>query len=599
MTVLREIVARLGFEVDKTGFQAAERGIAQVQTQLAATSKKLGVVGVAATAAGGRVASAGSRFAATGKAAASTRAGMAVGATGASAFGGALGKLVAAVGIAQTLRSIVQLASDANETGSVLDRVFGAEGAAQVKSWSQTASSTLGRSRYQLQEYAAGLGGMIEPMVQNKAKAQAMSTTFATLAVDLSSAFSGTTEEEALTALKGGLTGADMALKRFGITMDDATLQQYANEKGIHKKLAAMSNAEKTELRYQYILANTKSAQGDAARSSGTFGNASKALGGALKDLGTELGQRALPVLERMVVGASKALATFKNLAAGTHVLEAALAVLGAAAVVTGAKMLAPFIVPAAAAAALILIIDELWNMFGGGESVIGDFIEEAGGLGTVDELVRNLSAGIDILAESWRNLWTDTDNGSDSIIEFVGWIELVQTAGVNAADALMRLGNKISDLVRSVPGLGYLVGLGDLPARELNASDRAAGRGVDAPLMTAQESARQNLRDRNAAGRNRRAATKSGRALARGYDAAVEEIKYARASSSAVGAAPTATAPAAPAATQPVIVQSGNTTVTVNVNGGNLAEVRRVVLDALAAERRKNNAALARPGSG
>ena len=39
MTVLRELVARLGFEVDKTGFQAAERGIAQVQGGLAATSK--------------------------------------------------------------------------------------------------------------------------------------------------------------------------------------------------------------------------------------------------------------------------------------------------------------------------------------------------------------------------------------------------------------------------------------------------------------------------------------------------------------------------------------------------------------------------------
>jgi len=595
MTVLREIVARLGFEVDKTGFQAAERGISQVQNQLAATGKKLGVVGAAATGAGVRMASAGSRFAATGKAAASSRAGMAVGATGASAFGGALGKLVAAVGITQTLRSVVQLASDANETGSVLDRVFGAEGAAQVKSWSQTASSTLGRSRYQLQEYAAGLGGMIEPMVQNKAKAQAMSTTFAELAVDLSSAFSGTTEEEALTALKGGLTGADMALKRFGITMDDATLQQYANEKGIHKKLAAMSNAEKTELRYQYILANTKSAQGDAARSSGSFSNASKALKGTLRDLGTEMGQKAMPVLERIVAGASKAVATFKDWTEGTHVLESALAVLGAAAVVLGAQMLAPFIVPAAAAVALILIVDELFNLFTGGKSVIGDYIEAVGGLGTVDELIRNHAAGVDLLAESWSNFWADADTAK--LQEQIGWFGELELAGERLYNLYSRLGTAIIDFIYNLPGIG---GAAHGLQRVLSSSERAAGRGVNAPLMTPEQARQQGLKEKAADIRAERTATKTGRALARGYNAPVEEIRSGQAGPTAVGVQPIVRVPGASTDTAPpVVVQSGNTTVTVNVNGGNPAEVRRVVLDALSAERRKSNAALARPGSG
>ena len=594
MTVLREIVARLGFEVDKTGFQAAERGIAQVQGQLAATSKKLGVVGTAAAAAGGRVASAGSRFAATGKAAASTRAGMAVGATGASAFGGALGKLVAAVGITQTLRKIVQLASDANETGSVLERVFGAEGAAQVKSWSQTASSTLGRSRYQLQEYAAGLGGMIEPMVQNRAKAQAMSTTFAALAVDLASAFTGTTEEEALTALKGGLTGADMALKRFGITMDDATLQQFANTQGIHKKLAAMNNAEKTELRYQYVLENTKSAQGDAARSSGSFSNSSKALGGALQDLGTDMGRAVMPVLERIVAGASRAVALFKDWTAGTRVLESALAILGGVAVALGAQMLAPFILPAAAAVALILIIDELFNLFTGGKSVIGDYIEAVGGLGTVDELIRNHAAGVDILAESWRNFWADADTAK--LEEQIGWFGELELMGERLYNLYARLGTAIADFFYNLPGIG---GKANGLQRVLFSSERAAGRTVGAGLMTPEQARQQGLKEKAADITAERNATKTGRALGRDVNAEAEEIRAGRASPTAVGGPPTVSAPAAPSGTPPVVVQSGNTTVTVNVNGGNPAEVRRAVLDALAAERRKSNAALSRPGSG
>jgi hypothetical protein len=591
--VLREIVARLGFEVDKTGFQAAERGIAQVQGQLAATSKKLGVVGTAATAAGGRVASAGSRFAATGKAAAGSRAGMAVAATGASAFGGALGKLIAAAGITQTLRSIVQLASDANETGNVLEQVFGAEGAGQVKSWSQAASSNLGRSRFQLQEFAGGLGAILDPMVQNKAKAQAMSTTLATLAVDLGSFFNAT-DQDALVALRAGISGEAEPLKRFGVVMQDATLQEYAHTQGIRKKLAAMSVAEKTELRYQFILARTKSAQGDAARTAGGFANSSKALKGALRDLGTEMGMAVMPTLERIVAGASKAVAAFKDWTAGTSVLQSAMVVLGGVAVALGVQMLAPFILPAAAAVALILIVDELFNLFTGGKSVIGDYIEAVGGLGTVDELIRNHAAGVDILAESWRNLWADADTAK--LQEQIGWFGELELMGERLYNLYARLGTAIADFFYNLPGIG---GAATGKQRVLFSSERAAGRGVGAGLMTPEQARQQGLKEKAADISAEREASKPGRALGRGVNAAVEEIRSGRASPTAVGGPPTVSAPAAPSGTPPVVVQSGNTTVTVNVNGGNPAEVRRAVLDALAAERRKSNAALSRPGSG
>jgi len=593
VTVLREIVARLGFEVDKTGFQAAERGIAQVQTQLAATSKKLGVVGAAATAAGGRVRDAGGRFVGTGKAAASSRAGMAVAATGASAFGGALGKLVAAAGITQALRSIVQLASDANETGNVLEQVFGAEGAGQVKSWSQAASSNLGRSRFQLQEFAGGLGAILDPMVQNKGKAQEMSTTLATLAVDLGSFFNAT-DQDALVALRSGISGEAEPLKRFGIVMQDATLQEFAHTQGIRKKLAAMNVAEKTELRYQFILARTKNAQGDAARTAGGFANSSKALKGALRDLGTEAGMAVMPVLERIVAGASRGLVLFKEWTKGTRVLESALAVLGAAAVVLGAQMLAPFIVPAAAAVALILIVDELFNLFTGGKTVIGDYIEAVGGLGTVDELIRNHAAGVDILAESWSNFWADAD--TTKLQEQIGWFGELELAGERLYNLYARLGTAIADFFYNLPGIG---GAAHGQQRAITSSERAAGRGVGAGLMTPEQARQQGLKEKAADITAERNATKTGRALGRGVNAPVEEIRSGRASPSAVGASPTVSAPAAPSGTPPVVVQSGNTTVTVNVNGGNPAEVRRAVLDALASERRKSNAALSRAGSG
>lgn len=594
MTVLRELVARLGFEVDKTGFQAAERGIAQVQGGLAATSKKLGVVGAAATAAGSRVASAGDRMAATGKAAASARAGMAVGATGASLFGGALGKLVGFAGVTQTIRSIVNLASDANETGNVLEQVFGKQGADQVKSWSQAAASTLGRSRFQLQEFAGGLGAILDPMVQNKAKAQQMSTTLSALAVDLGSFFNAT-DEDALAALRSGISGESEPLKRFGIVMQDATLQEFAHAQGIRKKLAAMSVAEKTELRYQFILARTKNAQGDAARTSGGFANSSKALKGALRDLGTDMGTAVMPMLERIVSGASKAVAFCKDWSKGTNALELAMGALGAAALVLGAQMLAPFIVPAAAAVALILVIDELYNLLTGGKSVIGTFIEDMGGLGTVDEMVRNLAAGYDILAESWTNLWADAD--TSKLQEQIGIFGELELMGERLYNLYARLGTAIADFIYNLPGIG---GKARGLERVQFSSERKAGRAYGAALMTPEAARQQGLKERAEDIRAERAASKPGRALAREYGAAVEEVRYGQAGATAWSGSPTVSAPAAPSGTQqPVVVKSGNTTYNFTVNGGNPAEVRRVLLETLAAERRKNNAAISRPGSG
>lgn len=256
--------------------------------------------------------------------------------------------------------------------------------------------------------------------------------------------------------------------------------------------------------------------------------------------------------------------------------------------------MLAPFILPAAAAVALILIVDELFNLFTGGKSVIGDYIEAVGGLGTVDELIRNHAAGVDILAESWRNLWAGADTAK--LQEQIGWFGELELMGERLYNLYARLGTAIADFFYNLPGIG---GAANGQQRIVTSSERAAGRGVGAGLMTPEQARQQGLKEKAADISAEREASKPGRALGRGVNASVEEIRSGRASPSAVGGPPTVSAPAAASGTPPVVVQSGNTTVTVNVNGGNPAEVRRAVLDALAAERRKSNAALSRPGSG
>jgi hypothetical protein len=544
MSVLRELVARLGFQVDAGSMRKAEAAVDKVKNGLSR-----------------------------------------------------LGQVAALAGVGVGLQKIVKLASDANETSNVLEQVFGPDGAKQVKDWATVVGQEVGRSQFQLREFSGVLGAMLDPMLGSSSAAQQMSTTLAKLAVDLGSFFNAT-DEEALMALRAGITGETEPLRRFGVVMVDATLQEFARTKGIHKSVAAMNVAEKTQLRYQFILAHTAKAQGDAARTGDSYANATKRLKAGLRDIGTEMGMAVLPTIERVINWTSDAIRRFKEWTEGTSALKSAMFVMGLAAVAIGASMLAPFLLPAAAVLALILLVDELHSLFTGGKSVIGHYIDAVLGIGTTDELIRNHKAGVELLAEAWHNLWNAAGEGGENLTSHLGLLEQLQAAGQRVADTYARMGTAIADFFHNLPVIG---GAANGKQRAAFSSERATGRGVNAPLMTTEEKARQELRERNAAAAAGRGSKLEfgtmGRATGRGVGAGVERIEFGKASASAAYGSPAVTAPVAGQAGQQVSVNNGPTNLTFNVNGGNLAEVKRVVQEALAADRRRKSAAVPQPG--
>ena len=60
--------------------------------------------------------------------------------------------------------------------------------------------------------------------------------------------------------------------------MTDANLQAYALSKGITKSTADMSQAEKVQLRYNYVMSQTALAQGDFAKTSDSWANQTRIL---------------------------------------------------------------------------------------------------------------------------------------------------------------------------------------------------------------------------------------------------------------------------------------------------------------------------------
>jgi hypothetical protein len=354
----------------------------------------------------------------------------------------ALGAVIGTAVVGRGFAKMIGLASDAEETLNVLNESF-KENASAVQEWAGVYAREVGRSEFELREMAGSIGAVLNPLMErNAAVAADMSTSLAGLAVDLGSFFN-TTDADAMQALLSGITGQSEPLRRFGVVLLESTLQQFALSKGITKSTKKMTIAEKTALRYQFILDQTQAAQGDAARTAEGFANASKGVTTAIRDLGTRIGLIMLPAVKRLTNGVVVIVRRFAELVKNSNLVQAFFLLLGAAAVALGIKMAIAF-APALLVfakwfliiGAIILVVDELITLFKGGETVIGDFIDAIFGAGSAAKMVAFLKQTFfdlrDAIAEAWEGFKLFISDISNSAQDFfegftTGWSEAIQ----------------------------------------------------------------------------------------------------------------------------------------------------------------------------
>ena len=143
---------------------------------------------------------------------------------------------------------------------------------------------------------AALFGDMATSMGFTREEAADMSIELVALAGDLAS-FKNVSLDEAATALKSIYTGETESLKNLGVVMTDTNLQAYALANGIEKSTSEMGQSEKVALRLQYVLDNTKNAQGDFSRTSDSTANQLRILSESLKELAAIAGQELIPMV--------------------------------------------------------------------------------------------------------------------------------------------------------------------------------------------------------------------------------------------------------------------------------------------------------------
>tara|TARA_B100000902_G_scaffold161762_1_gene157181 strand:- start:458 stop:2314 length:1857 start_codon:yes stop_codon:yes gene_type:complete len=206
----------------------------------------------------------------------------------------------------------VKLASDFEESLNKVNVSFG-ESSKEVQSFAKTTLNSFGIAEGSALEMAALFGDMGTSMGLTQKQAAGMSTSLVGLAGDLSS-FKNIRIDVAQTALASIFTGETESLKKLGVVMTEANLKQFALEQGITKTIKQMSQAEKVQLRYNFVISQSTNAIGDFARTSDGVANSTRSLQESVKELGEQFGKELLPIASDLINSLSSLVKTLSNM---------------------------------------------------------------------------------------------------------------------------------------------------------------------------------------------------------------------------------------------------------------------------------------------
>ena len=234
------------------------------------------------------------------------------------------------------LGKAITLASDLKEVQNVVDVTFG-DMSKKMDDFAKNAVDTLGMSELTAKEIGSKFQAMGSNMGISKAQVQStndfvqkatkgyadvadsmadISINLTRLAGDMAS-FYNQDYAEVAEKLQAVFTGQTRPLRAYGLDLTNATLQEWALNNGMKANIKTMTQAEKTLLRYQYVMAQTTAAHGDFQRTADTWANSIKIAKERLKQLGVILGQIGIYTFKPLVQSFNKAMKRIIELAQG------------------------------------------------------------------------------------------------------------------------------------------------------------------------------------------------------------------------------------------------------------------------------------------
>ena len=194
------------------------------------------------------------------------------------------------------------------------------EGATEAYKYAESVQKLVGIDIKDWMQYQGVFKNLTSGFGVASEDANVMSQNLTQLSYDMASFFN-TKVETAFDKLSSAMSGQVKGLREFGIDTTVASLQEYALAKGIDAKVRSMTQAEKSLLRYNYIIEKSIIMQGDMARTLVTPANALRILTAQLTQMKRALGNiisvlvtQFIPYVQamvRVVTDAANALAKF------------------------------------------------------------------------------------------------------------------------------------------------------------------------------------------------------------------------------------------------------------------------------------------------
>lgn len=186
------------------------------------------------------------------------------------------------------IRRAIDISSDLTEVQNVIDVSFGAMNQ-MVEEFTSNSIQKFGMSELSAKKMAGVFMSMGKSLGAPQKEMAKMSINLTKLAADMAS-FYNVEQKDVGDDLRSIFTGQTRPLRDYGLDITQANLQEFAATQGIDKKVAKMTQLEKVQLRYNYVMQQTAGIQGDYERTAGTWANQVRLLCQQFQQLGGIVG---------------------------------------------------------------------------------------------------------------------------------------------------------------------------------------------------------------------------------------------------------------------------------------------------------------------
>lgn len=228
---------------------------------------------------------------------------------GVKSFAGPLIAAFAALGIgniaADAFRSAkdfvlgtVDMASDLNESVNAVQVAYG-DAADEVLKLGENSAKAFGLSQGDLNAYATQFSAFVSTIAGSGGDVAGTLEALVGRGTDFASVFN-LEVSDALQVFQSGLAGETEPLRKFGIDLSAATVEQYAYASGIAEAGTQLTEAQKVQARYGSLLEQTNKVSGDFANTQDELANKNRINAATWEDIQATIGTGFLPVAEQL-----------------------------------------------------------------------------------------------------------------------------------------------------------------------------------------------------------------------------------------------------------------------------------------------------------